>query len=202
MVGKGQGANWGVLAMGQMGFYFDMTRCTGCRCCQVACKDVNNLEPGVLFRHVTDYEGGTYPQLWAASLSMGCNHCSTPACVPNCPVAAITKDDDTGLVVQDRSMCIGCERCIDFCPYSAPAYIPDDKVTGKCDGCIDLVRAGSVPSCVAACSTRALRFGDLSTLQQTYGAGQNLTSDLTVIANSGETGPSILINPVAGLRAS
>ena len=93
--------NLGENAMGQLGFYFDMTRCTGCRCCQIACKDKNDLPVGTLFREVSDFEGGVFPQVWAASLSMACNHCMEPQCAQNCPVAAYSKDPETGLVLQD-----------------------------------------------------------------------------------------------------
>lgn len=43
--------------MGQKAFYFDMTRCSGCRCCQVACKEAHDLPVGVFFRRVQDFEG-------------------------------------------------------------------------------------------------------------------------------------------------
>jgi anaerobic dimethyl sulfoxide reductase subunit B (iron-sulfur subunit) len=181
--------------MTQLGFYFDMTRCSGCRCCQTACKDVKDLETGVLFRHVDDYDGGTFPDVWAASLSLACNHCEQPQCIAVCPVVAISKDEGTGLVIQDQKMCIICERCVRHCPYEAPKYVPSLMLVGKCDGCIDFVARGEPPACVAACSTRCLRFGELDELRQTYGelGGVALTSDLAVLPDSSETRPSLLI---------
>ena len=70
--------------MGQFGFYFDMNKCSGCKCCMVACMDENNSEPGYQLRKVTAFEGGVFPAVWAASLSIACNHCAKPACVENC----------------------------------------------------------------------------------------------------------------------
>jgi anaerobic dimethyl sulfoxide reductase subunit B (iron-sulfur subunit) len=157
--------------------------------------DVKDLEAGIHYRKVTSYEGGVCPAVWAASLSLGCNHCEQPQCVAVCPVAAITKDDETGLVVQDQKMCIVCERCVRHCPYDAPKYVPALMLVGKCDGCIDFVANGELPACVAACSTRCLKFGELDELRQAYGeVGEGgLTSDLPVLPDSSETIPSLLI---------
>ncbi len=180
--------------MGQLGFLIDMTQCSGCHCCQIACKDVKDLDVGVLYRKVLDFEGGEFPDVWAASMSTGCNHCAHPYCEPNCPVAAIKKDDVTGLVVQDQTMCIGCERCMTLCPYHAPAYIPDKKVVGKCDGCYERVCRGEDPACVAACSTRALHFGDLEKLRTQY-VNCGLASDFKNFPPADQTTPSLLIIP-------
>ncbi|MDR1013603.1 MAG: 4Fe-4S binding protein [Coriobacteriales bacterium] len=178
--------------MAQLGFFIDATQCSGCKTCQIACKDKNNLPVGTLFREVLDFEGGVFPYVWAASLSLACNHCTAPQCVPNCPVAAITKDEDVGLVLQDRTMCIGCERCVDMCPYHAPAYMPDKMIVGKCDGCFDLVAKGQAPACVAACSTRALQFGELRELRSRFG-DPALTGDVEGLPSSSLTTPSLLI---------
>ena len=152
--------------MTHLGFFMDTTRCTGCRTCQIACKDVKNLSVGTLYRKVLDFEGGVFPAVWASSFSVACNHCASPQCVPNCPVAALEKDKDTGLVLQDSDMCIGCERCVACCPYHAPSYISEKMIVGKCDGCFDLVLEGENPVCVTACSTRALSFGDINTMRE------------------------------------
>lgn len=178
--------------MGQLGFYFDMTRCTGCRCCQMACKDKNDLPVGVLFREVTDFEGGVFPQVWAASLSMACNHCDDPQCAKNCPVAAYSKDPETGLVLQDTWMCIGCKKCTVACPYGAPAYNAADDIVRKCNGCIDWLQNGLQPACVGACSTRALQFGDIDELRGRYG-DRPLSCDAQGLPDSELTHPNVLI---------
>ena len=58
-----------------LGFYFDMTRCVGCRACQVACKDRNNLDIGLLFRYAKTYETGSFPKVGMYNYSGSCNHC-------------------------------------------------------------------------------------------------------------------------------
>lgn len=180
--------------MGQLGFFGDMNRCTGCKSCVIACKDKNNLDAGINFRKVHSYEGGSSSSVWTASLSMACNHCAEPACLKVCPVVAIAKDADTGLVIQDRRMCILCERCVRACPYGEPAYVPGMMLVSKCDGCYALVAQAEKPACVAACSTRCLRFGELEELRQQFGP-ESLTSDLPVLPDSSRTSPSILIKP-------
>ena len=84
-----------------LGFYFDMTRCVGCRACQVACKDRNNLDIGLLFRYAKTYETGSFPKVGMYNYSGSCNHCENPACVAACPAGALQKDPDTGIVLHD-----------------------------------------------------------------------------------------------------
>lgn len=186
--------------MGQLGFYFDMTRCTGCRCCQMACKDKNDLPVGVFYRKVTDFEGGLFPDVWAASFSMGCNHCEDPQCGKSCPVAAQRKDPDTGLVLQDKDMCIACKKCTLSCPYGAPVYDSESDTVRKCDGCIDWLRNGMQPACVGACSTRALQFGDMEELKERF-SGRAPVSDARGFPDSALTHPSVLIVPKEEMRA-
>jgi anaerobic dimethyl sulfoxide reductase subunit B (iron-sulfur subunit) len=155
---------------------------------------VHDLDVGTFFRRVTDYEGGKFPHVWAASLSMGCNHCEKPQCLSVCPVAAISKNPETGLVTQDLRMCIVCERCVRACPYGSPQYIPNLIEVRKCDACANFLRIGEKPACVAACSTRCLQFGDLEELKEKYGPG-GLVNDLPVLPSPAKTNPSVLIKP-------
>jgi anaerobic dimethyl sulfoxide reductase subunit B (iron-sulfur subunit) len=180
--------------MAQLGFYFDMNKCTGCKCCVLSCKEKQDLEVGYNYRKVSYYEGGTFPQVWAATLSMGCNHCAMPACFAACSVEAISKDGETGLVEIDKELCIGCEACVTACPYGVPVFFPDELIAGKCDGCRDLLDQGEKPACVAGCSTRCLDFGELEDLEQQYGS-VNLVKDVSGLPDSSMTDPSLLIAP-------
>ena len=128
--------------MTQYGFYFDSTRCTGCRTCEMACKDYNDLPANYAFRRVFDYEGGDWkdngdgtfePTSWAYHVSMACNHCAMPACVANCPQGALEKDADTGLVSRDEEKCIGCGTCVKSCPYEVPVVDTETMKSAKCD---------------------------------------------------------------------
>ena len=84
-----------------VGFYLDMTRCIGCRACQVVCKDKNRLEVGTLYREAHTYTVGRFPEVQGYSYSASCNHCEDPICLKNCPTGAIYKAED-GTVIQDQ----------------------------------------------------------------------------------------------------
>lgn len=174
--------------MGKLGFYFDSTKCTGCRTCQVACKDKNRLDVGTLYRQVTAYTVGSYPNVKAFHFSATCNHCENPACVAGCPTGAMYKAED-GAVLCDTELCIGCGNCASVCPYGAPKLL-DSGVSGKCDSCYAIRKAGGNPVCVDACLTRALDFGDLDELRAKY--GNDLVSEVPVWPD-GKTSPNVLI---------
>lgn len=180
--------------MGQMGFYFDQTACIGCKTCQVACRDRNNLyNVGEIFRNVDTAEKGTFPNVRYFSVSVSCNHCEKPACVAACPTGAMYKNEDEGVVLHDDGMCIGCESCVNACPYSEPVYLEDEGIVRKCDSCYVLRKKGEQPACVAACPMRALDFGDVEELKQKYGS--DLVSDIDGLPDSSQTEAHLLINP-------
>lgn len=173
------------------GFYFNMKRCTGCRACQVACQDRNNLAVGLAARKVTSYVAGTYPNAMPYYLSAGCNHCASPACLEVCPTGATQRADD-GTVFRDESLCIGCGSCVSACPYGHPMLDEEAKLSIRCDSCKSFRDHGENPVCVDACQYRALDFGDLDELRGKYEG--ELVSDLPCLPSSDETGPSLLVN--------
>lgn len=154
--------------MTQYAFFFDSKRCTGCKTCELACKDYKNLDSTVAYRKVYDYEGGDWTQnsdgtctttAFVYHVSMSCNHCDDPACAKVCPTGAMHKDAETGLVSVDEGKCMGCGYCHMACPYNAPKV---DRTVGhsvKCNGCAERVAEGKEPICVGACPLRALEFG-------------------------------------------
>lgn len=179
----------------QYGFYFDSSKCTGCKTCHVACKDrlvgilrskdnVRELGvaalPGIVWRRVYEYGGGAWSQnhdgsyeqdIFAHYASVGCNHCAEPVCVKACPTGAMHKRRDNGLVLVEESLCIGCESCSRACPYDAPQLDSQRKIMTKCDGCQDRLQAGKQPICVEACPLRALDFDTMENLKAKYGEG-------------------------------
>ena len=173
-----------------VGFYVDMTKCVGCRACQVVCKDKNRLDVGMIFRHANTYSVGQFPSVTGYSYSFTCNHCATPACLAACPVSAIYRADD-GTVIIDQDICVGNQQCVSACPYSVPQYDAKANKSNKCDACYAIRQAGGIPACVASCPNRALDFGEYSDLQAKYGSG--LVADIAVLPTSATTTPSLLI---------
>jgi len=140
----------------QYRFHFDMTKCIGCRSCEVACNEQNGNPADINWRRVGELEGGIYPDTVRHYLSMGCNHCLDADCVKGCPVAAYTKDPFTGIVLHSADACIGCQYCVWNCPYSVPQFNPERGVVGKCDMCQGRLAEGLEPACVNACPEHAI----------------------------------------------
>lgn len=185
--------------MTQYGFYFDSTRCTGCRTCEMACKDYKQLPTEIAFRKVYDYEGGTWTDegdgiytcdTFAYHVSLGCQHCEIPACMSMCPQGAIEKDAETGLVAINDEKCTGVGACVETCPYNVPVVSAEVGRGMKCDGCADRVAEGKQPICVEACPLRALDFGDIEELRATYG---DTVQGIAPMPSPDETNPSIAI---------
>ena len=157
--------------MTRLAFFFDSSTCSGCKTCQMACKDKNDLPVGQVWRRVYEVTGGgwrkdgaTWKQdVFAYNLSLSCNHCEDPICARNCPTRAIRKRED-GIVQIDQGSCIGCKYCSWVCPYSAPQFNSEIGAMGKCDFCADYIYQGNNPSCVDACPMRAQDFGDYDEL--------------------------------------
>jgi anaerobic dimethyl sulfoxide reductase subunit B (iron-sulfur subunit) len=172
-----------------VGYYFDMNRCTGCRACQIACKDKNRLDVGTIYRNAKTYSVGKYPEVKGYSYSFSCNHCTNPACKSVCPTEAIYHADD-GTVIIDAEICIGCGACLTACPYFIPQTLPSG-IVGKCDGCFAIRKAGGQPACVAGCPNRALDFGERADMEKKHGEG---VADIAILPSSGTTSPNTLIN--------
>lgn len=141
----------------QYRFHFDMTKCIGCRSCEIACNEQNGNPAGIQWRRVGELEGGTYPHTQRTYLSMGCNHCLSADCLRGCPVDAYTKDPLTGIVLHSAEACIGCQYCVWNCPYSVPQFNPERGVVGKCDMCRSRLQDGREPACVDACPENAIQ---------------------------------------------
>jgi anaerobic dimethyl sulfoxide reductase subunit B len=180
------------------GFYLNLQSCVGCKACQIACKDKNNLDVGILWRKVVEVSGGDWVPngpIWldntfAYFVSMACNHCEEPICMEVCPTKAITQRED-GLVLLDGNLCVGCRYCEWACPYGAPQFDETVGVMTKCNFCYDNIDAGKAPACVSACQMRVLEFGDINDLRARHG-------DLDAVfplPDAALTEPSIVFTP-------
>lgn len=192
--------------MSTFGLYFLSSACSGCKTCQVACKDKNDLEAGIRFRRVYEVAGAKWNKndegAWehdivAYNLSIGCNHCEDPACVKACPTKAMHNELD-GMVLIDPEKCVGCHYCEWACPYGAPQYNHRTGIMQKCDFCRDYVLEGKQPVCVTSCPMRALEFGPVSQLIEKHGDNRTVFP----LPDASITRPAFFINPHPGaLRA-
>lgn len=154
----------------------DLTRCMGCRACQVACKAWND-NPGELTQCLGCYDNppGFSAKTWSliqfnevewadkfhwVFTKRQCMHCEHPGCVAVCTVGALTKTPE-GPVLYDADKCIGCRYCQYGCPFGVPSFEWQETLglIRKCTFCQDRVEEGYEPACVKACPTDALTFG-------------------------------------------
>ncbi len=153
----------------------DTSKCMGCRGCQVACKQWNDLE-GLKTKNTGSYENPVdlSPQTWTRIrfieqdggegarwhfLQQRCLHCGDASCMHVCPTGAIKRDGVA--VVIDRDWCIGCGYCRAACPFDIPRLgeEPHKEAAAKCTYCVDRLSEGITPACTKTCPAGALRFG-------------------------------------------
>ena len=153
----------------------DNSLCMGCRGCQGACKQWNQL-PAEKTEFVGTYENpprfsaNTWTKVafrefeeegkesWVFT-KLGCMHCVDAACEKACPAAAISHNE-FGSVVVDEKKCIACNYCVANCTFNVMGFDRVDNVARKCTFCSDRVAAGELPACAKACPTGAITYGD------------------------------------------
>jgi Fe-S-cluster-containing dehydrogenase component len=147
--------------MPQIGWIFDVSKCTGCQACINACKFENNttLDFTVNYRWFVRRESGTYPAPKVEFFTLACNHCDEPACLAACPVGAIEKRASDGIVLIDQGKCIGCEYCVWACPYGVPQVNEVAHKVEKCTFCVHRIEQGLRPACVDTCVGGAIQLG-------------------------------------------
>lgn len=144
----------------QLGFEVDLSKCVGCRACEMACARQHS-EAEKSFRHVERVGGGERPQ---GFLTLGCNHCASPECIRVCPENCYDKLRN-GVVIQHSERCVGCGRCVGACPYEAPHINAKTGKAEKCDFCLDRLKEGKKPVCVELCPVGALKLITLNAEQ-------------------------------------
>ena len=171
-----------VIPMPTTGFFTDSTVCIGCKACEVACKEWNDVphdgfewtgqsydNTGGLghstWRHVKFVErvrdGAT---AWDFSSDV-CKHCEHAGCLEACPTGSIVRTEFGGVFIQP-DICNGCGYCIVTCPFGVVDRRPDDGRAFKCTFCYDRQKAGLQPACASACPTQSIQFGAIDDLRE------------------------------------
>lgn len=119
-------------------------------------------------------EKGKFPNVFVSFMISPCFHCVDPVCIPVCPVRAITKREEDGIVIVDSDKCLGNEqcdvKCLKACPYDAPQFGPEKGAKmQKCNFCLDRHIENKLPMCVEACRSRALDAGIMKEIEAKYG---------------------------------
>jgi formate dehydrogenase iron-sulfur subunit len=169
-----------------MGFYTDTTVCIGCKACEVACHEWNQLPAinggantisgdsydntrrldGTHWRHVKFVEQFSADRKDARWLMMSdvCKHCVQAGCLEVCPTGAIVRTEFDTVVIQ-ADVCNGCRDCIAACPFGVIEINPVNNVAQKCTLCYDRMKLGLQPACSQACPTESIQFGKISDLK-------------------------------------
>src|SRR3989449_11722536 len=176
--------------MGITGFFTDSTLCIGCKACEVACKEWNDVPDdgfrwsGLSYdntmslghstwRHVKFVEhdaaigaGGNAPDHMAWQFSSDvCKHCENAGCLEACPTGSMLRTEFGGVYVQP-DVCNGCGYCVVSCPFGVVERNEDDGRAFKCTFCYDRQKAGLIPACAKACPTESIQFGEIDTLRR------------------------------------
>lgn len=135
----------------------DISRCIGCRACEVACVTANDLPPAHSRNWVPHLEADSTARSHATFAPYLCSHCEDPPCVPACPTGASYQAED-GRVLVDQELCIGCGLCVPACPYDARHVEPVRNLLEKCTLCDGRIRAGRSPACFEVCPADARHY--------------------------------------------
>jgi len=175
----------------------DVSRCIGCRSCQIACKQWNEL-PAMFSMNSGNYQNP--PDLNANTWTLvrfqevsdkneavkwlfrkdGCMHCTDATCVNICPAGARFRLE-SGAIGTDDEKCIGCQSCVVACPFGKPRYSEETNKAYKCKLCTERTQKNLPPACVKACPTGALIFGEKSEmLKLAYKRVKELGGDASV----------------------
>ncbi len=169
------------------GFFTDTTVCIGCKACEVACKQWNQLPgdgfnfSGMSYDNTVELSASTWRHVafmerpapissqplnsfsWLM-LSDVCKHCHRAGCLENCPTGAIIRTEFDSVFVQP-DICNGCGYCVVGCPFGVIDRDPTDGRAWKCTLCYDRQKDHMEPACAKACPTDSIIFGDVAELR-------------------------------------
>ena len=170
-----RGESTGIRTLPVVSKFIDTTTCIGCKACEVACQEWNDLQL------VSTKQTGTYQTMPTLNANFWnlikfreeerdgvlswlmrkdqCMHCADPGCLKACPAPGAIVQYENGIVDVNPTACIGCGYCLTGCPFNVPRFETSGGKMAKCSLCVDRVGASLEPACVKACPTGCLQFG-------------------------------------------
>jgi formate dehydrogenase iron-sulfur subunit len=153
----------------------DVSSCIGCKACQVACSEWNDIRDEVgnchgVYDNPMDLTAKSWTVMRFTEVEQnnklewlirkdGCMHCADPGCLKACPAPGAIVQYSNGIVDFHQENCIGCGYCVTGCPFDVPRISKEDNKAYKCSLCSDRVAVNQAPACVKACPTGAIQFG-------------------------------------------
>jgi len=162
---------------GEVAKLIDVSKCIGCKACQVACSEWNDIRDDIgstqgvydnpmdltadswTVMRYTEYENEATGNFEWLIRKDGCMHCEDPGCLKACPSPGAIVQYANGIVDFQEEHCIGCGYCVTGCPFDVPRISKKDGKAYKCTLCSDRVAVGQEPACVKTCPTGAIMFG-------------------------------------------
>ncbi|MBO0764709.1 MAG: formate dehydrogenase subunit beta [Hyphomicrobiaceae bacterium] len=162
----------------------DVSKCIGCKACQAACLEWNDLREEIGYNHgvldnpldltadsltvmrFTEWVNPDTQNLEWLIRKDGCMHCADPGCLKACPSPGAIVQYSNGIVDFIHENCIGCGYCIKGCPFNIPRISKKDNTVYKCTLCSDRIAVGQGPACQKACPTQAIVFGTKQEMKQ------------------------------------
>jgi formate dehydrogenase beta subunit len=154
----------------------DIDLCIGCKACEVACKEWNDLQVEEThnfggYQSHEDLTASTWDLMRFNEVDLddggiawlirkdSCLHCEEPGCLLACPAPGAIVQYENGIVDFNQDECIGCQYCVSGCPFDIPRFDNETKKVYKCTMCVDRISNGLEPACVKSCPTGSIRFG-------------------------------------------
>ena len=153
----------------------DVSACIGCKACQVACSEWNDIRDEVgnchgVYDNPMDLSAKSWTVMRYTEVEQnnklewlirkdGCMHCADPGCLKACPAPGAIIQYSNGIVDFHQENCIGCGYCVTGCPFNVPRISKEDSKAYKCSLCSDRVAVNQAPACAKACPTGAIQFG-------------------------------------------
>ena len=170
-------------AAGEVAKLIDVSKCIGCKACQTACMEWNDVRDEVgVNAGVYDNPLDLTPKSWTVMRFAehetndgnlewlirkdGCMHCEEPGCLKACPSPGAIVQYNNGIVDFHEENCIGCGYCVTGCPFNIPRISKEDNRAYKCTLCSDRVAVGQEPACVKTCPTGAIVFGTKEAMKE------------------------------------